>query len=316
MIVARSSSGFLPKGPSVVTVGTFDGVHRGHHAIVRRLVDAARERSARSVVLTFDPHPRAVVGPPPDRPYLLTSLDERIERFGAIGIDILGVIPFTPDFSRQSAEQFVTDWLVGIVGVCHMVVGHDHHFGRGRQGSVEELEALGRRFGFTVEQVPAVQVGDIVVSSSQIRAALNAGNVEHANTLLGYRYAVRGTVVRGDRRGEILGFRTANIQPMIPEKLMPARGVYVVRGSWEGSQRFGMMNIGVRPTIASGLQETSEVHFFGHEGEMYGLDVNVEFWARLRDEQKFPSLDALVHQLDEDRKESHRIIERMNQSNQ
>ncbi len=313
MIVAREPDALLPRTPSIVTVGTFDGVHLGHRAIIRRLTEAARHENARSVVLTFDPHPRSVVAPKRERPDLLTSVEERTELFASLGVNVLGVIPFTLEFSRQSAEQFVRSWLVDIVGVRHMVVGHDHHFGRGRQGSTDELVALGHDLGFTVEQVPAVVVEDKVVSSSEIRRALLAGEVERAQRLLGYRYGITSTVVRGDRRGATLGYATANLQPRNPEKLVPARGVYVVEGVWGGTRRFGMMNIGVRPTIANGLQETREVHFFGHAGEMYGLEVRVEFIARLREEKRFPSLDALIRQLDEDRNASHRIIERLNE---
>ncbi len=313
MIVAREAGAIEANAASVVTVGTFDGVHLGHRAIIRRLKNAAYERGARSVVLTFDPHPRSVVGPKREQPDLLTSVEERVALFEQLGVDLMVVIPFTLEFSRQSAEDFVRTWLVKAVGVRHMVVGHDHHFGRGRQGSVEELEALGLTYGFSIEQVPAVILDGMVVSSSEIRTALNAGDVERAHALLGYRYRMAGTVVRGDRRGATLGYPTANLQPIVPEKLMPAHGVYVVEGAWEGTRRFGMMNIGVRPTVASGLQETREVHFFGHQGEMYGMTVNVEFMARLREEKRFPSLDALVRQLEDDRNASHRIIERMNE---
>lgn len=312
MIVAREEGAIPPKAASVVTVGTFDGVHLGHRAIISRLTAYAGEHQARSVVLTFDPHPRAVIGPNRGRPDLLTSVEERIELFDSMGVDLLNVIPFTQAFSQQSAEEFVESWLVKKIGVRHMVVGHDHHFGRGRQGGVEALEAFGRTHGFSIEQVPAVVIDSVVVSSSAIRSALASGNVESAQKLLGYRYGMTGTVVQGDRRGATLGYPTANLRPAFADKLLPARGVYVVEGRWQGGRRFGMMNIGVRPTIAQGLQETREVHFFGHQGEMYGMEVRVEFIARLRDEKRFPSLDALVRQLEEDRNESHRILERMN----
>ena len=313
MIIAHSASEIQPNAASVATVGTFDGVHCGHNAIIHRLRESAKERSARSVVLTFDPHPRSVVGPDRSRPDILTSREEKSALFQRMGIDLLVVIPFTIEFSHLSAEEFVREWLVSAIGADHMVVGHDHHFGRGRQGSVEELESLGKRFGFSVEQVPAVLDKGEVVSSSLIRAALGAGDVQRASDLLGYRYRLTGIVVPGDRRGATLGYATANLKPLPEEKLIPARGVYVVHGVWGTTSRYGMMNIGVRPTVADGLRETIEVHLFGHQGELYGTELRVEFIARLREEKRFPSLEALVQQLEEDRKESHRILERMNE---
>jgi riboflavin kinase/FMN adenylyltransferase len=263
------------------------------------------------MVLTFDPHPRAVLGGRGEPVRVLTSIEERAALLEAAGVDVMLVIPFTREFSEQSGEDFVRRWLVEILHVRHMVVGHDHHFGKGRKGSVDELLSLGHRFDFTVEQVPPLVIDGQIVSSSLIRAALRAGEPDRAAGFLGYRYGLTGDVVRGDRRGETLGFPTANLDVMPADKLVPGHGVYVVEGWWDGEHRYGMMNIGVRPTVSSGLQETLEVHFFEHRGELYDRRIRIEFLARLREEKKFPSLDALIRQLQTDREESDRIIRRI-----
>ncbi|MGA9121415.1 MAG: bifunctional riboflavin kinase/FAD synthetase [Bacteroidota bacterium] len=311
MIVARSVKEVPLESASIVTVGTFDGVHRGHRAILTRVLEAAKQKRAQSMVLTFEPHPRVVLGARGEKVEVLTSVEERAGLFAAAGIDVMVVIPFTLEFSRQSAEEFVRRWLVDSMHVHHMVVGHDHHFGKGRQGGVEELARLGKEWGFSVEQVPPLVIDGSIVSSSLIRSALREGEIDRAAAFLGYRYNFNGVVVRGDRRGETLGYPTANLRLLPPEKMIPGHGVYVVEGRWDGGRRYGMMNIGVRPTVGSGLQETTEVHFFDYQGEMYSKEVRVELLARLREERKFPSLDALVRQLNDDRQESHRIIKRL-----
>ncbi|HEX9006303.1 MAG TPA: bifunctional riboflavin kinase/FAD synthetase [Bacteroidota bacterium] len=308
MIVARSAGAVAPDGNSVVTVGTFDGVHRGHRVILDRLVDDARQRGGRSVVVTFDPHPKSVVGTMGEPVRILTTVEERGRRLEEFGVDLMLVLPFTREFSRLSAEEFITAYLVRALGARHVVVGHDHHFGRGREGGVEELRRLGAVHGFTIEHVPAFELQGEVVSSSTIRAALAQGDIKQANDQLGYRYGFGGTVVEGDRRGASLGFPTANISPAHPDKMIPARGVYLVHAAFDGTARHGMMNIGVRPTVASGLQETREVHLLDFAGDLYGQPMEIEFLARLREERRFPSLDALVAQLERDRETSRALL--------
>ena len=293
---------------SVVTVGTFDGVHCAHQEIIREVVRRARDRKGRSVVITFDPHPKEVVASPKGSVQLLTTIDERVALLESLGVDLLLVIWFTFEFSRISAEAFYKDYIVNGVGASEVVVGYDHMFGRDRQGTVRELEEMGRKYGFSLVTVPPFQVAGEVVSSTRVRKALAAGDIEHAAALLGRPYSLQGRVVEGDRRGAQLGFPTANIHPEPANKVIPAHGVYVVRVHIAGEQKFGMMNIGVRPTVAAGLAETLEVHILDFDRNIYGALINLEFLRRLRGERKFGSLAELTAQLETDREETRRFV--------
>jgi riboflavin kinase/FMN adenylyltransferase len=308
MIVARSLAEAAFERNSVVTVGTFDGVHRGHVAIFRELISRAKARAARSVVVTFDPHPKEVVGTAPV--FLLASLEERLTGFRALGVDVALVIRFTYEFSRQSSREFFERFIIGGVGVSEVIVGHDHMFGRDREAGFVELQSMGAEAGFTSTAVDAVTVEGKIVSSSAIRALLGDGNVAEAANLLGRNYAVRGAVVRGDGRGRELGVPTANIEPEFARKLVPANGVYVVRVVLPGGEKpFGMLNIGVRPTFEAALgRRAMEAHLFDFDGDLYGQSVEVQFLKRLRDEQKFSSAQELVSQLQKDRSESLAVI--------
>lgn len=311
MIVARSAGSVSADRTSVVTVGTFDGVHLGHRAILGKVAEAARGTGARSAVITFDPHPVSVVGASGEPVRLLTTIDERGRLLEALGIDMMLVLPFTREFSRQTAREFVSRTLVGTLKARLVVAGHDHHFGRGREGGVQELERLGAELGFAIERVPALVLDGRIVSSTAVRSALDAGDVVAAAALLGRPYEVEGTVVRGDQRGRTLGFPTANILPSHPDKMLPARGIYVVLAEVDGATRYGMMSIGVRPTIASGLGETCEVHLLEFEGDLYGHLLRVRFVARLREERRFDSLQDLVTQMGRDREASLAVIGRL-----
>ncbi len=290
---------------SVVTVGTFDGVHRGHQAVLGYLMRRARAQAGgRAPVLSFDPHPRAVLRGEPVP--LLTPPEERADLLEALGLDRFILYPFTKAFSRLNAEDYVRELLVETVGLQEIVVGYDHRFGRGGAGDAELLRRMGRELGFAVDVISAEQVeGYGVVSSSAIRRRLlDEGDVEHARELLGRRYALTGAVVEGDRRGKELGFPTANLELPDPRKLVPKRGVYAVRARLPGeSERLGgMMNIGTRPTFGGGEQQHLEVHLLAFEGDLYGQRLRVEFVQRLRDEQPFDSPRALTEQLSEDRR--------------
>ncbi|RMH66585.1 MAG: bifunctional riboflavin kinase/FAD synthetase [Bacteroidetes bacterium] len=292
---------------SMVTVGTFDGVHRGHQVLIRYLIERARSHGGRSVVVSFDPHPREVVRG--EAVPLLTTIDERAELCEQLGLDRFIVIPFTHAFSRLGAAEFVEQILVGRIGMQEVVVGYDHGFGHNREGGHALLEDLGRRLGFAVHVIPAQIVEQEVVSSTEIRRALEAGNVRTAAALLGRRYSFDGIVVEGDRRGRTIGFPTANLRPTHPRKILPRPGVYAVRvrlpeGGWWG----GMMNLGQRPTFdGTGLRP--EVHLFEFEGDLYGRQLRVEFVERLRDERRFASLEGLVEQLSRDRVRSLDVLD-------
>lgn len=308
MIVLRSVDELTPDGGSVVTVGTFDGVHRAHGEIVREVVHRARVIEGRSVVITFDPHPREVVGKgQPVR--LLTTMEERVGLLGELGIDVLLVIPFTYEFSRQSSRKFYERYVVNGVRAAEVVVGYDHMFGRDREAGIEELIRIGKTFNFSVFAVHPYSVDGEVVSSTIIRNALESGDVERAGKFLGYPYSITGRVVRGDGRGKSLGYPTANLIPVSEKKIVPGRGVYLVSVDFTGNRYFGMMNIGVLPTISEGRAQTVEVHLLHFSGDLYGETLTVKFLRRLRDEQKFASMQELVVQMGRDKEESLRHIE-------
>ena len=294
---------------SLVTVGTFDGVHLGHQAILRYLIERARQQGGRSVVLSFDPHPREVLTGQPVP--LLTTIDERADLLETFGLDRFVVLPFTKQFAALPPEQFVTEYLVERIGLQEIVIGYDHGFGRGRQGGRKLLEALGQKRGFTVDVIPPRVVEDSVVSSSRIRECLaEKGDVASAARMLGYDYALTGQVIAGDGRGREIGFPTANLAIEHERKVVPRRGVYAVRVHLEGytSPRGGMMNIGLRPTFG-GTTEHLEVHLFNFVDTIYGRRLRVEFVERMRDERKFNSIDELVGQLSEDRQRCKRALE-------
>lgn len=295
---------------SVVTVGTFDGVHVGHRAILRYLVDRAAERFGTSVVLSFDPHPREVVHG--EAVPLLTTVEERAQVMEQLGIDRFIVIPFTEEFSKLQAESFVGDVLVRRIGLQEIVIGYDHAFGRDRRGDADLLSDLGKEHGFTVDIIPAQVVEEHVVSSTEIREALTEdGDVKLAAQMLGRLYSLKGEVVRGDGRGRKIGFPTANISVDHPRKVIPATGVYAVRATRIGDDRretyAGMMNIGNRPTF-EGLDFAIEVHLLEFSGDLYGKDLRIEFVDRMRDERKFDSVDGLIEQLSQDRSRCKQLL--------
>ena len=300
---------------SVVTVGTFDGVHVGHQAIIRYLVRRARDKDGSSVVVSFSPHPREVVHD--DEVPLLTTIDERGDAMEELGVDRFIVIPFTKEFSRLKAEEFVREILVDRIGLQEIVIGYDHAFGRDRRGDADLLEELGSQAGFTVDVIPPQVVEEHVVSSSEIRDLIGEGDVATARQLLSRPYSLRGTVVEGDGRGKQIGFPTANLQVDHPRKVVPAVGVYAVGVSilsdsdsaGDDGLLMGMMNIGYRPTF--GRRDLSlEVHILEFEGDLYGRDLRVEFVERMRDERKFESKEALVEQLSLDRSRCKQLLSR------
>lgn len=313
MRVVRSIEEVSKDANSVVTVGTFDGVHLAHQEIIREVVSRARMKKGRSVVVTFDPHPKEVVGRYADPIHLLTTIDERIELLSALQIDVLLILHFTYEFSRQSARTFYERYLVNGTGVSEVVVGYDHMFGRDRQGTIEELVRMGKEFDFSVFALHQYTVKGEVVSSTNVRRALLAGDVEKARAFLGRPYMLQGTVIAGDKRGRSIGFPTANIRPHGTNKLIPARGVYLVDVALEDKQHFGMMNIGVRPTVTDGVQQMIEVHLFEFDRDIYGKALTVRFLKRLRDERKFASTQELATQLDKDKVQSLRLLATLTQ---
>lgn len=287
---------------SVVTVGTFDGVHEGHKSIIRRVVDRARATQARSVIVTFDPHPREVINAGKNPVKLLTTPVERAAILRDLDVDVMVVIPFDRDFSLLSSGQFISDILFGKIGVMHLVIGYDHQFGKNREGTIDTARQLAGELGFDVEVVEAHEVGHVTVSSTTVRAALEKkGDVEHAERYLGRPYSISGIVQEGDKRGRSIGYPTANIRPDNDRKIIPLNGVYAVRVYVEGEWFGGMMNIGFRPTFRGDRVRVLEVNIFDFSRDIYGKTVRIDFIRRIRDEKKFASAEDLIAQLSKDR---------------
>jgi riboflavin kinase/FMN adenylyltransferase len=287
---------------TVLTVGTFDGVHRGHRALIETVVDKARQRNARSVVVTFDPHPREIINPGKSGIQMLTTLKERCELLEDIGVDVLLVIPFDRDFSLLTSEEFVRDVIYKKVGVSEFVIGYDHQFGRDREGTIETIEKLGEKLGFDSHVVSKQEMGDVTISSTLIRKTLSEeGNVKQAAEYLNRRYLLNGIVTHGDQRGKPIGFPTANLKPEHENKVIPKNGVYAVKVRVEGIWYGGMMNIGIRPTF-EGQERTLEVNIFSFNEDIYGQTIQVRFIDRIRDEMKFSGIEELKDQLAKDKK--------------
>lgn len=314
MIVLRSFDTLRREKNSVVSVGTFDGIHLAHQEIIREVVHRARMREGRSVVVTFDPHPKEVVTSARGPVQLLSTLEERIALLDALHVDVFMVIPFTWDFSRMSAEEFYRGIIDARVGVSEVVVGYDHMFGRDREAGTSALMTLGRDLDFSVFTAHPLTLDGEPISSTRIRRALAAGDVTLAERMLGYPYQISGTVAGGDRRGRTLGFPTANLDPEASKKVVPGNGVYLVRVNAGGTPAYGIMNIGVRPTVSAGVQRVIEVHILGFSRDIYGERIAVTFLRRLRDEKKFGSVQELVEQLNLDREHAYRTISSLSYS--
>ncbi|HKN66943.1 MAG TPA: bifunctional riboflavin kinase/FAD synthetase [Gemmatimonadaceae bacterium] len=297
MTEALASTRALPRLSlgAVITVGTFDGVHLGHRAILSRVARRAADRSLPSVLVTFEPHPLDVVNPSA-APLLLSTTNEKLELVAECGIDYAVIVPFTPSLAALDPSAFVEKLLLDRYCLRELLIGHDHGFGRGRSGDIHILRQLGERFDFEVEMVEAVAVDGAPVSSSAIRRSIASGDLESALRSLGRRYSFSGHVVPGDQRGAKLGFPTVNIALQTARKLLPPVGVYAVLLESERGTFGGMMNLGPRPTFDDPVLSL-EVHLFDATGDWYGAPVRVEFVSRLRDTVRFDSVDALVAQL-------------------
>ena len=293
-------------GYSVVTIGTFDGVHVGHQAILRRLVDEAGANGGNSILITFWPHPRFVLKKDTDL-RLLSTFDEKMRIVESLGVNYVLKIPFTPDFSHLSADDFIKEVLLGKANTKKLFIGYDHHFGNNREGDIEFLRANASNYGFEVQEIPRQDIDSIGVSSTKIRNALLEGDVAFAKSLLGRNYSIKGKVMHGEKNGRKLGFPTANIQIEEFYKLLPADGVYAVRVLLGHKQYGGMLNIGFKPTL-KGSQRTIETHLFNFEADIYDKELSVEFIKLLRKEMKFNSIEELKKQLQTDKSEAKKIL--------
>ncbi len=293
---------------TVLTVGTFDGVHAGHRVLINKVVEAAKKNNARSVIVTFDPHPREIINPGAAGIKLLSSLEERRELLADIGVDMMVVIPFDRDFSLLSSEEFVKKIIWEKIGVSHFIIGYDHHFGKNREGTIETVESLGKELGFQCLVISKQEVGDKTVSSTAIRKAiLGEGDMELAARFLERYYILNGNVIHGDKRGKKIGYPTANIQPDNADKAIPKNGVYAVWVRLDRVFYSGMMNIGNRPTFEES-KPAMEVHIFDFERDIYGRDIHIQFVKRLRDEKAFSGVEELIAQLKRDEMMARKVL--------
>ena len=307
MKLFHSINDFQSTKKTILTLGTFDGVHIGHKKILERITENTENGKYESLVLTFFPHPRMVLQEKSEI-RLLNTIGEKIKLLEATGIENLIVHPFNESFSRLTAEEFVRTILVEKFQIQKIIIGHDHRFGRNRTANIDDLIAFGIEYGFEVEQISAEEIEDVSVSSTKIRKALNEGNMALANEYLGYNYFLNGTIVKGKQLGRTIGFPTANINIEEDYKLIPKIGVYVVKATINDETLFGMMNIGFNPTV-NGEKQTIEVHLFNFDKDIYGQNIEVSLLHYIRNEQKFSSVDALKAQLNQDKIESLAFID-------
>jgi riboflavin kinase/FMN adenylyltransferase len=300
-VIRSVRGGALPQFAqgTTVTVGSFDGVHLGHQAVLQEIARRAEAAGRSSVLVTFEPHPLEVVNPQAAPP-LLTTGPERREILAQTALDYVLFLRFDRRLAGLSPEEFVQEVLLERCGVRELVIGHDHGFGRGRSGDVETLRRLGKEHGFDVDVVGAVDFGDQHVSSSRIRRAVAGGDLATAARMLGRPYQVSARVGQGERRGRLLGVPTINLTEIPPQKLLPPDGVYAVRVEWRSGHAGGMLNQGPKPTFEDG-RRSLEAHLFGFDGDLYGEWVRMEWVERLRDTTRFASVEALQQQLERDR---------------
>ena len=299
MKIFHSTQDFFSNKKTIVTIGTFDGVHIGHKQIIAKIVQNCQLENLESVILTFFPHPRMVLNENSDIK-LLNTIDEKSELLNQNNIQNLVIQNFDTAFSELSAEDFVANVLVKQLNIQKIIIGHDHRFGKNRSANFDDLIVFGEKYSFDVEQIPAQEIDDVAVSSTKIRNAILQGNIALANEYLGYQYQISGIVVKGKQLGRTIGFATANIYVAENYKLIPKFGVYIVKSIIENKVVFGIMNIGIKPTIGDETA-TIEVHFLDFDADLYDKKLTISILEFIRDEQKFDSLEALKSQIQADK---------------
>ena len=309
MKVFRSLSEFNDVRNPVATIGTFDGVHLGHQKILNRVIASARELEGESVLISFHPHPRLVLFPEDNPLRMLQTVEEKIDKLEQIGIDVLLLLPFTREFSRIPSETFIEDILVKGVGIRKIIVGYDHQFGKNRTGGLSELVAGSEKFGYEVEEIPAEQIDNANISSTKIRNALAAGEIETANQFLGSPFLLTGKVIKGDQLGRQLGYPTANLDLGDQVKLIPKNGVYLVSVKGQDLHKYGMMNIGFRPTVTDTPELRLEVNLFNFDGDLYEQTLHVSILNHIREEHQFDSLETLKTQIARDEANCKQLIQ-------
>ena len=292
---------------AVVTSGTFDGVHKGHQKILRRLIDVANSSHGESVLITFWPHPRMVLNKDPGFLKLINTMEEKQEMLREIGIGHLILIPFTTEFAQTTSEEFINKILIEAIGTKKLIIGYNHRFGKNREGSFESLLKNREKYGFNIEEIPKHEIDHIGISSTKIRKALAKGDISTADKYLGHPFQLNGLVIQGDKLGRKIGFPTANLEIEEMYKLIPADGVYAVNVKFEGHTYQGMLNIGYQPTVM-GKNRKIEVHIINFDENIYNKKLTISFVNKIRNVQKFESIDHLKHQLIQDREEGIKIL--------
>ena len=283
---------------SILTIGTFDGVHIGHNKILKRLIQDSKKNNLSSLVMTFFPHPRMILNKSHEIK-MIDTIDEKINLLEKTGLDNLIIHPFDNNFSKIRAKEFVEEILVKKLKIKEIIIGYDHKFGKDREASVEDLKKFGKDYMFTVKEIPAQEIDSIAISSTKIRNAILNGEIEKCNKFLGRNFILTGKVVYGDGLGKKIDFPTANIEIKETYKIIPKNGVYLVKTKINSNTYFGMMNIGIRPTVG-GRNKSLEIHFFNFKDNIYGKNVSIEIIKKIRDEEKFSSIDQLKIQLKKD----------------
>ncbi len=292
---------------AVLTIGTFDGVHKGHKVILQEVVEHAKKVGGESVLLTFEPHPRKLLFP--DQPLgIITPLKEKLQLITEAGIDHIVVVPFTKEFSNQSAQEYIEHFMVGVFHPHSIVIGYDHRFGHDRKGDMKMLEQYAPVYHYQLTEIAPQLIDDAAVSSTKIRHAITAGHMEEASHMLGRHYSLKGTVMHGNKLGRTLGYPTANLQPQEPEQIIPANGIYAIQATHEGNLYNGMMSIGFNPTVTDKKELRIEANLFDFDKEIYGDTLEIIFIKKLRDEQKFDSLEALKEQIGKDKENTLEIL--------
>ncbi len=304
MRVFRNSDKFEFDNRSVVTVGTFDGVHLGHKKIIDKLNDIKKSKKRRSVIVTFDPHPQIVLKNRTKDIKILTTTDEKLELFKSFEIDIIYIINFTKEFAKTSSEEFYKTYLIDKIGMSELVLGYDHKFGKDREGNIATLRNLSDKYSFNFHSVEEFRINNEKVNSTAVRDTINGSNLEKTSLFLGRNYSLAGQVIGGDKRGKSLGYPTANIKPLSKNKLIPNTGVYLVSIELKDSLYYGMMNIGYRPTISDNNERIMEVNIFNFDENIYDEIININFIEKIRDEKKFDSINELKKQLSADKEYS------------
>jgi len=297
--IFNSINSFNTSKKTIVTIGTFDGVHLGHQKIIKKIILNAQEMNCESLILTFFPHPKMVLDCDSEIK-LLNTIDERSDLLQSTGLDNLIIHPFDKAFSTLSAQDFVTNILVEKLKVKKIIIGHDHRFGKDRTANIDDLVMFGIKYGFEVEQISAKEIDDVSISSTKIRSALEIGDIDLANDYLGYPYFLTGIVQKGKQLGRTIGFPTANLYIVEDYKLIPRNGVYIVKSCFDSKTVFGMMNIGTNPTV-NGKTLSIEIHYLHFDSDIYDQKIKISLLHYLRPEQKFGSVELLRQQLEKDK---------------